>query len=262
MHSKSVVWGLILALITGAPQFLCAQDQAKKFPLKGANRVEIYLERASIEIEGHSGQEINLEVEGYRPPPARAKGLRPLYNQAVDNTGMGLMVDYSDGKVIIKKASSHQLSIKLKLPQNLAVKIEEMSWVSQGAYKVLGYQGEIEVKSNGSPIHLEKVSGPVIASSTAGSIDVIFASLNDLKPSAISNVSGRIDVSIAKSTKATLQLNTVTGEIYTDLDIDFGDRKDGMTVIGRRSSKGLLNGGGVELSINSVSSPIYIRKSK
>lgn len=260
MYSKSPIWGLMAFLLTVAPQCLCAQSQS--VPLKGATRVEIYLERASLEIEGHSGQDIQVEAEGYRPPPERAKGLRPLYNQAVDNTGMGLMVENSNGTVTIRKASSNQLRIKLKLPQNLAVQVEETSWMGGGTYKVLGYQGELEVKSNGSPIHLEQVTGPVMASSTSGSIDVIFSSINTLKPSAISNISGRVDVSIDKGTKATFHLTTISGEIYTDLDLDFGDRKDGMKVIGRRSSKGLLNGGGVELTINSISSPIYIRKSK
>ena len=99
-----------------------------------------------------------------------------------------------------------------------------------------------------------------MASSTAGSIDVIFSQLNKEKPSAISNVSGRIDVTLDPNTAVTIDLGTVTGEIYTNLDIDFGDEKDGMKAIGRRYSKGHLNGGGVELALSSVSSSIYLRK--
>ena len=175
MYSKLPIWGLMAFLLAVAPDFLCAQSQS--VPLKGATRVEIYLERASLEIEGHSGQDIQVEAEGYRPPPERAKGLRPLYNQAVDNTGMGLMIENSNGTVTIRKASSHQLAIKLKLPQNLVVQVEEISWMGGGTYKVLGYEGELEVKSNGSPIHLERVTGPVMASSTSGSIDVIFSTI-------------------------------------------------------------------------------------
>lgn len=260
MQSKFILSGLLVLVIAGCPQLLCAQDAKKTIPLDGAKRVEIQVERAGIEIVGHDRQEVLLEVDGYQPPPERAKGLRPLYNQATDNTGMGMMVETKGGTMYIKKASSHQLYVKLKIPRQMTLKIEELNFFGGPAFKVKDFDGEIEVISMNAPIHLEKVSGPVIASSTAGSIDVIFSKLNKEKPSAISNVSGRIDVTIDPKAAVTLELSTVTGEIYTDLDIDFGDEKNGMKAIGRRNSKGHLNGGGVELSLNAVSSSIYLRK--
>lgn len=260
MQTKFILSGLLVLVIAGLPQLLCAQETQKTLPLNGAKRIDIQIERAGLEIVGHNSQEVILEVEGYRPPPERAKGLRPLYNQATDNTGMGVMVETKGGVMYIKKASSHQLDIKLKVPRQLALKIEELNFYGGAPFKVTDFDGEIEINSKNAAIHLEKVSGPVVASSTAGSIDVIFSKLNKEKPSAISNVSGRIDVTLDPNTAVTIDLGTVTGEIYTNLDIDFGDEKDGMKAIGRRNSKGHLNGGGVELALSSVSSSIYLRK--
>lgn len=250
----------MVLLIASTPQLLCGQDSQKSFPLNGAKRLDIQVERTGLEIVGHNQQNVLLEVEGYQPPPERAKGLRPLYNQATDNTGMGVMVETRGGVMYIKKASSHQMHIKLKVPKQLALKIEELNFFGGTPFKLTDLSGEIEVSSKNAPIHLEQVSGPIIASSTAGSIDVIFSKLNKDKPSAISNVSGRIDVTLDPSTAATFDLTTVTGEIYTDLDIDFGDEKDGLRAIGRRKSRGHMNGGGVELALNAVSSSIYLRK--
>ena len=260
MHSKFILSGLVVLLIASTPQLLCGQDSQKTFPLNGAKRLEIEVERTGLEIVGHNQQNVLLEVEGYQPPPERAKGLRPLYNQASDNTGMGLMVETRGGVMYIKKASSHQLHVKLKVPKQLALKVEELNFFGGTPFRLKDLAGEIEITSKNAPIHLEQVSGPIIASSTAGSIDVIFSKLNKDKPSAISNVSGRIDITIDGNTPATFDLSTVTGEIYTDLDIDFGDEKDGMKAIGRRNSRGHLNGGGTELALNAVSSSIYLRK--
>lgn len=260
MHSKFILSGLLVLLIASSPQLLCGQESKKTFPLNGAKRLDIQLERAGLEIVGHNQQNVILEVDGYQPPPERAKGLRPLYNQATDNTGMGVMVESKGGTMYIRKASPHQLYLRLKVPKQLVLKIEELNFYGGTPFKMKDLEGEIEVTSKNAPIHLEQVSGPVIASSTAGSIDVIFSKLNKEKPSAISNVSGRIDVSIDPGTAATFELSTVTGEIYTDLDIDFGDDKDGMKAIGRRNSRGHLNGGGIELTLNAVSSSIYLRK--
>ena len=233
MHSRFILSGLLVLLIASTPQFLCGQGSQKSFPLNGAKRLDIQVERTGLEIVGHNQQNVLLEVEGYQPPPERAKGLRPLYNQATDNTGMGVMVETRGGVMYIKKASSHQMHIKLKVPKQLALKIEELNFFGGTPFKLTDLSGEIEVSSKNAPIHLEQVSGPIIASSTAGSIDVIFSKLNKDKPSAISNVSGRIDVTLDPSTAATFDLTTVTGEIYTDLDIDFGDEKDGLRAIER-----------------------------
>ncbi|MEZ5044294.1 MAG: hypothetical protein R2828_30660 [Saprospiraceae bacterium] len=262
MNIKTISLGLFGFLMAAIPQLLSAQIMTKTIPLNGAKRVEIYMERASLDISGHDANNIVIETEGNKPPPDRAKGLRPLFNNAVDNTGIGIMVEESADKIVIKKASSHQLEVSIKLPQNLALKVEEISWMGGGDYKFHAYKGEIEVKSNSAAIQLEQVSGPIVASSTSGSIDVIFAKLDQTKPSAISNISGPIDITIAADEKATFKLETITGETYTDLNLDFGQPKDGMQSIGHRKNKGHLNGGGVELALHSISSTIYIRKKK
>lgn len=89
---------------------------------------------------------------------------------------------------------------------------------------------------------------------------MIFFKFNKDKFSVIFNVSGWIDVILDFSIVVIFDFIMVIGEIYIDLDIDFGDEKDGLWVIGRRKSCGYMNGGGVELVLNVVSSFIYLRK--
>ena len=70
---------------------LFAQKTFKKAFTGSAPKVSIFIEKAEIEISGYSGNEIQIEAEGSFPgPPERAKGLKPLYNSAEDNTGIGL----------------------------------------------------------------------------------------------------------------------------------------------------------------------------
>ena len=72
--------------------------------------------RSDIRIEGYSGDEVVISAKGYREPPERAKGLKPLYNQATDNTGLGLSVKESDGGLRIAQAIKRRDRIYYESP--------------------------------------------------------------------------------------------------------------------------------------------------
>lgn len=69
-------------------------------------------------------------------------------------------------------------------------------------------------------------------------------------------ISGFVDLAIPSNKKADLDLKTVTGNIYTDLD--FSSNVTKRTFDLKISEK--LNGGGVPVNLESVSGDIYLRK--
>ena len=55
-----------------------------------------------------------------------------------------------------------------------------------------------------------------------------------------------------------IELETISGNIYSDFDFPSDDKK--MKRIGGNTVKSQLNGGGADLKLNNVSGNIYLRK--
>ncbi|MBK7872743.1 MAG: DUF4097 family beta strand repeat protein [Saprospiraceae bacterium] len=242
----------LLATLANAQKFTKAFSNAS-----GAKRVVIEVDNSEIRVVAHDAREVSIEGEGgdYKISE-RAKGLRPLYNDAQDNTGLGLEVTESSNTITIKKASGKEGEYLIKVPADAAVSIEEKNW-DGSEIRIKGIKGEIEVKSLGSDILLEDITGPVVANTTSGDITVVFSQVSQAGPTNISNISGFIDVSMPASTKANLRLESISGDIYTDFDLS---SKDKMQRIGGSNVKAQLNGGGVEVTLKAISGEVYLRK--
>lgn len=232
---------------------------------KGA-QVAITMTSRDVQIVGHNGDEVIIESRDYVAPPKRAEGLKPLYNQVEDNTKLGLSVTKTNNTLSIKNASRTSANYVIRVPKNASVVYKETTWQG-GNLSIADLTGEIELKMNNSDVALNNVSGPVVANNTNGSIQIVFSSLNQNKPSAISTVNGEIDVTLPASNKANLKLKSMQGEIYTDFNMEVKREKEkdeeGLELIGGGGNiDGKINGGGVEISVQSISSDIFIRKKK
>lgn len=246
---------LILLLSTGG-----LMSQTKTFPAKGNKTVHLIFDQASITITGTNEANLVVETSNYEEPPARAKGLKPLYNNATDNTGIGLMLEEDNGVMTIRQAQSKSGDYTIKMPNNMNVKFEETTWMGNSALTISGISGEIEAETKNSAIILKDVSGPITAGTTSGDIEVIFSSLSQKGPTTITNISGYIDVTMAANAKANLVLKNISGEIYSNLKLQ-PKGKDGLQQVGgNRHIEAALNSGGVELMLKNISGDIFLRK--
>lgn len=227
----------------------------KEFSASGVKTLHLVVDDADITITGGASGQIILHSNDVPPIPERAKGLKPLYNNATDNTGAGMQVTKEGDVLVLKKARSYDANYELKIPAGMNVIIDETNWTG-GQYMISNVSGEIEVNSKNAYVKLEKVSGPVTASSTSGDIEVIFNSMNQSKPTFISNISGAIDVTIGSS-KANLNISSITGEVYSSYDLS--KSKDGMSSYGRSKIEAPVNGGGVEVKLKNISGDIFVR---
>lgn len=97
---------------------------------------------------------------------------------------------------------------------------------------------DLDVESISSDIELAGLTGPVRAKS----------------------ISGFVDLSWPVENSANLNIKTVSGEAFTDLDnLQFKNKKKQIPLVGY-SLKGTIGTGGPEVSIESVSGNIYLRK--
>lgn len=231
-----------------------------KFSSNKDRKVVFEMDKSKVSIEGYDGDELLITAVGVKEPPKRAEGLKPLYNTAVDNSGIGLAVTQENNVMRVMKASRHDARYTVKVPRKTAIMYEEINW-NGGNLSLANIEGDVEVKLNNSSMKLTNVSGPVTANTTNGNIVVTFTDLNQQKPSSIRAINGHIDVALPANAKANVKLSTHNGEVYTDFDVDIKNKGD-LKKVGGSTIEGATNGGGVQLTLSTINSDIYLRKKK
>lgn len=260
LHSmvKPALLALFILMGFGAE----AQEYKTKLGNSSDKTVNITLNNSKIAIEGYDGDEVIIVATGYTPPPKRAEGLVPLYGGGPDNSGIGLSVKTEGNKLNIMKTSNKEVNYTFKLPRKVSLVCSEVNWQGDGI-TISGMEGEMEVTSQNSDVVLTNVAGPVVASSTSGNITIKFNKLHATKPSSVSAISGFVDITLPANSKADLKLKSISGDIYSDLDIVTSKKDKDLPMIGgEHNIDGTLNGGGPALNINAISGDIYLRKTK
>ncbi len=72
-------------------------------------------------------------------------------------------------------------------------------------------------------------------------------------------ISGFVDLNWPGTKGANLSMKTITGEVYSDLPIDFKNKKQKNPMVGYLL-EGTVNGGGPEVRLESISNNVYVRK--
>ncbi|MFD2512810.1 DUF4097 family beta strand repeat-containing protein [Pontibacter locisalis] len=227
------------------------------------SRIIITMYNSGVQVVGHNADEVVVESSSYTQPPARAAGLKPLYNQAVDNTGLGLAITKENNTMKIDKASRQDGNYIIRVPKNASVVYTETNWTGDDV-SMSDLNGEIELKLNNSNANLTNITGPLVANTTSSDMVIKFANLNQSKPSAISSVAGTVDITLPANTKADFKLKSIQGEIYSDFDLNTkNNSKNGLTkVAGGNTIEGAINGGGAEMTLYTISGDMFIRKNK
>ncbi len=214
-----------------------------------------------VVIERHAGKDVLVTQDGHRPVPEKAKGLRSLTSAGTDNTGIGLEIKESNNTVEITEATKQDGTYRVLVPDNMNIQILYHSPHS-GNLTLRNIAGEIEISGGYPNIKLEDVTGPAVINTTGGEVEARFTKVNQKSPISISSTGGDVDVTLPGDTPANVRLNTVGGEIYSDLKLDM-EKKDGLQRFGGREDvNGKLNGGGVQIDLRSVGGTIYLRTRK
>lgn len=253
---KTSLIAVLFLLIAGA---LSAQEY--KITTQNSKEGKLVLKDFSdlLPIEGYNGNDIIItSTSEDLTPPEKAKGLKPIFPAGTDNTGIGLDVEKSDNLITVTcllpftKGGEY----KIKVPENLSIEISS-GCERNNDITIKGMKNEIEIKTCHS-IDLKDVTGPLVLSTISGDINVTYSSVNNAKASSVNSVSGDIDITLPVKTATDLNLNVVSGAIYSDFD--FSESQKNLKKIGGNETNYSLNGGGFKFSIGSVSGNIYLRK--
>ena len=114
-------------------------------------------------------------------------------------------------------------------------------------------------RSKGCIEMVVEISAPATADVRVKSVisDVIVEGMNGNVE--IETVTGIIDLSWDKNNGAAVNMKTVTGDVYTNIDFDRKKEK-GLQLISSHEVNGTLNNGGKEIFLKTVTNDIYFRK--
>jgi hypothetical protein len=183
----------------------------------------------------------------------------------------GLEIEEDDNVVQIN-VQSWKAATDLLIQVPVTTSLEVRSSMD-GAVVVEGVSGEIDINNINGPVTLTNVSGNTLVHTVHGDIEVVLARIAADKPLSFSSMTGDIDVTLPADVKASLKMKSEQGEIYTDFDMNVGRKVTKAEATEKaepgkyrvtfdKSLLGLVNGGGQEISFNTFSGDIYIRKKK
>lgn len=236
-----------------------ASAQEHKIPLTSGTLK--FNEVNNLSIEGYNGNEVVITTLGRVGIPERAKGLRPINSQGMeDNTGIGLSVSQSGDVVEVQQIINQNNDGRylVKVPANVKVQVSYVG-VHGDDIKISNLQNEVEVSTRHNSISLENISGPALINSVHGNITASFSALKPDSPISIISVHNDVDVALPADAKADLTLASQHGTIYTDMNLEYAKSNGDMRKISSEI-EGTLNGGGTEIVLKSNHNNVYLRK--
>ena len=242
---------LVAILMIAAALTVAAQQVT--IPFSGGGRpqtLRIILLNGGIEIRGYDGKDVILDSaggSGKRKDREERKGPRRI------DIANGFSMSEDNNVVTIHGSSggSSHLALQVPFQTNLEIKCTNC-----GETQISNIAGDIDINVTNGGIRLTNTSGAVLAHSLNSRVFAFFEKAPQ-KPISLSTLNGGLDVTVPGDTKVNLNVKTSNGKIYSDFDV----RLAGGTLM--QPGKGLggtINGGGVEMRLQSFNGSIYLRR--
>lgn len=232
----------LLTTVLGALLLAVSPAQAqkvieKKADLKGDQRVVLDLQQAShIRIRGGSGKQLLVRAT-------------VTINQGKLNDALLLTLDDKGDDVTVKSAFDKELirtGQAADCPDNAGYSMWNDSGDNgRGGYRLcVNIDYEVELPA-GASVRVSTISGNIEVIGLTGPLDA-------------KSISGFVDLSWPANKGADVALKTISGEVYTNQDVAFGNRKDDSPV--GYQLRGALGKGGTAIRLESISGDVFFRK--
>ncbi len=203
----------------------------------------------------------------------RKKGLKPIEKEVTFNNATTL--EEKEDKVILRNFDLNQdefhrmmmidfkkSKFEIKVPNSMKIIVKKSKSISpfmlgkDTQFKVKNFKGEIELASLNQDIILENISNSTLVNTMLGDIEATFNELNKGAVISLITTAGFVDVSVPQKEKITFDLESMTGEILTNLDLKAKNEGRSMN----QKYKAYYNGGGKVIQLKTTAGDIYIRK--
>ena len=192
-------------------------------------------------------------------------GLRPLKRGST-----GLFAESKDNHITIGSNNlSGVVDLTLQVPYETSLKLNCMN---KGDIVVDSVKGELDLENLNGKIVVNNVTGAVLAHTLNRDIVASFEKVYPDTPMSFISLNGDIDVTLPNDTKATLKMESFSGGILTNFDVDLKQDRREPTISDDRNTGGsfhmeigqaivgTINGGGPQFAFNTHNGDIRIRK--
>ena len=242
-------------------------------PLSDPNRpvfLKVGLLSGGITVKGTAGKEVLVEAKMPPVDEDREREKKAGTLKLIPNTSLGLTAEEEDNTVTIStglRGVSRRIDLLIQVPTACSMKL---STVNDGDIEVENVNGDLEINNTNGSITLKQIAGSAVAQTLNGEVLVQFTRVNAEKAMSFSSMNGDIDVTFPASLKASMQLKSEQGDIFSDFDLQLeksaarvdknekGKGKFRVTV--EKVMRGTVNGGGQEIQFTNFNGDIYIRK--
>jgi hypothetical protein len=208
-------------------------------PLTAGQRVFLNLKHANtIRVRAGSGSEMKIHAS-------------VSINQNRLNDALSLRVNRTAGEVTVVSELDKKMLERAQpgdCPPDGNGSYYGSNWGSgnSGQRVCMAIDYEVSLPA-GTELQVKTISGNIDIDGLTGPIDA-------------KSISGFVDISWPAAKGAVLALKTITGEVYTDQDIAFTNRKENPLV--GYELKGTLGGNGPAVQLESISGDVFFRKRK
>lgn len=275
MRTSGKTLTAIIFLFLSGGMLLAQEDIREEMTIPLSNpgqpgKLECRLVNGSIKITGYAGNEVQviatqpmkkISVVTETDDPEKA-GMKKITSNSFNITA-----EENENVVEIHSQSIlSTINLEIMVPENFDL---EVGTVNNGDLLVENVEGKLEVSNVNGSVTLTNVSGSVVTNTVNGKVKVTMNRVDAGTPMSFVTLNGDVDVTIPGSVKATAKMNSATGDIYTDFDVDFeqkrmkADQSEGQDVYKISIDEyvsGMLNGGGPEYVFKTFSGDIYLRK--
>lgn len=141
------------------------------------------------------------------------------------------------------KSSTTESAVFVSMDKNMWKKVKDKGnncyWQTEINYRVF-LPGKMEVKAN----------------TISGNYQLTYFG-NRL---VLNTISGEIDLTVPKNESLDFEAKTISGEVFSDIDIEYPKGKEGLRQIVGQDFEGRIGKGGPESSFETISGNIYLRK--
>jgi len=226
----------------------------------------IYIENSNgnIEIESWDKDDVEIFAE-IKVKASSRRGAEDLIDRVeiiTNRRGNNLDI-YSDyprrgGGFLSALFSNINVSIsyRIKLPKYSDLDIH----TTNGKIIVYELNGNVYTKTTNGSIYVERINGSVNAITTNGSIKAEILQAKSKNNMNFKSTNGSIKLYLPRNISADIYANTTNGRVYCDFLIDTRDRRRyyNDNYRRKRTLRGRINGGGVDIEVKTTNGSISI----
>jgi DUF4097 and DUF4098 domain-containing protein YvlB len=222
---------------------------AQTYPLNPAGEIHLENINGSVEIVAWDKAEVSLEAEKIA---REQEGLDRMHLKIESLPGRLYVKTEMEKKWIFWDNMNAQVHYKLMVPAG--VTLEKIDVVNSGI-RVTGVKGPVKLASVNGSVDAGGLAGPGTFETVNGSIRVAYVSLAARPDISLKSVNGGGTLKLPADAAFELETETVNGHMSCDFPIT-------LEKSGRHELRGTVNGGGLQVHMESVNGGLGITHAK